>query len=425
MKLGLKKIWSILFVITFILQREITSLEINIIVLTTIVGLFILLNKCKLIKNDYYLISILFLIMGIGFFSAIFNKPTAYNFIRDVIYFTKPILLILLGYFFSKTINDWKLVLKSLIYLGVGYSIYHISHFLLFTNFNNLTISHIRGVNGLSNIIVMFAIALIILGNKYPKFSIFKKKSTKYFFLVLLSISFMIYFSRTMFVGLIFLVLGVLNYLKLNKKGLKYLFIITLFFIGLYTYLFTVKIDRNGKGIENFLYKLKIAPSEIFSPEIDLNDHAKLWDHWRAYEAYCAFQDLNKSSINYVAGKGFGALIDLKFSAPISSEGTVRYIPILHNGYIFILYKTGVLGLILYLFFLFTLYFQAYKKTQSLEVKNFSNLVSATSLYLIFSSLIITGLYNLQEETAMFLGVFLFLKSNSKINFNENRNYRN
>jgi len=228
-----------------------------------------------------------------------------------------------------------------------------------------------------------------------------------------------------MFVGLIFLVLGVLNYLKLNKKGLKYLFIITLFFIGLYTYLFTVKIDRNGKGIENFLYKLKIAPSEIFSPEIDLNDHAKLWDHWRAYEAYCAFQDLNKSSINYVAGKGFGALIDLKFSAPISSEGTVRYIPILHNGYIFILYKTGVLGLILYLFFLFTLYFQAYKKTQSLEVKNFSNLVSATSLYLIFSSLIITGLYNLQEETAMFLGVFLFLKSNSKINFNENRNYRN
>lgn len=425
MRLGFKKIWAILLVITFVLQREITSIEVNILVLSLVIGLFVVLNKCKLIKIDFYLISILFLIMGIGFFSAIFNKPTAYNFIRDTIYFTKPIILILLGYFFTKIINDWMLVLKSLIYLAVGYSIYHILHLLLFTNFNNLTIAHIRGVNGLSNILEMFAIALIILGNKYPEFSVFRKKSTKYFFLILLSISFILYFSRTMFVGLIFLTLGVLNYLKLNKKGLKYLFIISLFFIGLYTYLFTAKIDRNGEGIENFLYKLKIAPSEIFSPEIDLNDHAKLWDHWRAYEAYCAFQDLNKSSINYIAGKGFGALVDLKFPAPISSEGTVRYIPILHNGYIFILYKTGILGLIFYLLFLLNLYFQAYRKTESLEIKNFSNLVSATSLYLIFSSLIITGLYNLQEETAMILGVFLFLKTDSIIKFNENRNYRN
>ena len=69
-----------------------------------------------------------------------------------------------------------------------------------------------------------------------------------------------------MFVGLVLLVLGVLNYLKLNKKGLKYLGLLLLAITILYTYLFTVKIDRKGDGIENFLYKLKIAPSEIFSP---------------------------------------------------------------------------------------------------------------------------------------------------------------
>ena len=83
-------------------------------------------------------------------------------------------------------------------------------------------------------------------------------------------------------------------------------------------------------------------------------------------------------------------------------------------GIIWISFVKGlIIGLLIYLVFLFYLYFQAYRKTDNLETKNFGNLLSATALYLIFSSLIITGLYNLQEETAMILGVFLYLKSNS------------
>jgi O-antigen ligase len=85
----------------------------------------------------------------------------------------------------------------------------------------------------------------------------------------------------------------------------------------------------------------------------------------------------------------------------------------LHNGYVFILFKTGILGLFLYLVFLFKLYFQAYQKTENIEVKYFGNLLSGTALYLIISSLIITGLYNLVEETTLLLGVFMALKSNT------------
>jgi hypothetical protein len=368
-----------------------------------------------MIKRDFELLSILLLIICIGVFTAIFNKPNAYNFIRDLLYFIKPVMLILLGYFISRLINDWKIIFKALIYLGVGYALYHILHTLFFTDFSTATVSKIRAVNGLSNIIEIFAIALIVLGNKFPKYNVFLKKRTKHIVLFLLITSFILYFSRTMFVGLVFLILGVLNYLKLNKKGIKYLVLLLVVFIGLYSYLYSVKIDRDGGALESFLYKIKIAPSEIFSPRFNFNNHAELWDHWRAYEAYCAINGLNEDPINYIGGKGIGAQIDLKFLAPISSEGNTRYIPILHNGYVFILYKTGIIGLLLYLFFLFSLYFQAYKKTKKLENKIYGNLVSATSLYLMFSSLIITGLYNQQEETVMILGMFLYLKSNSNI----------
>lgn len=414
MILSVKKIWPIFLVISFVLQRQVTSIEVNTILLLVLTSFVVLLNRGKMTKRDFEVISTLILIICIGIFTAIFNKPSAYNFIRDLLYFSKPLLLILLGYFIARLINDWKLIFKALIYLGVGYAVFHIFHFVIFTDFNHPhIISHIRGVNGLSNIVEIFSIALIILGNKHPEYTVFSKKSTKYLCLSVLVISFTLYFSRTMFLGLVLLVLGVLNYLKLNKKGVKYLVILSLSVIALYTYLHTADIDRKGDGIENFLYKLKIAPSEIFSPKFDMKNHADLWDHWRAYEAYCALQGLNETPLNYIGGKGLGAMVDLKFAAPISSEGSIRYIPILHNGYIFILYKTGVIGLLIYVYFLFSLYFQAYRKTDSLDTKNFGNLLSATSLYLIFSSLIITGLYNLQEETAMILGVFLYLKSNS------------
>lgn len=402
-------------VISFFVQREIASIEINTPILILIAGFFIILNKGKVIKQDLELFTVLVVIVGIGTFSAIINEPSAYDFIRDLVYFTKPLILILLGYFAAKSINNWRVVFKLIINLGVLYATYHIFHTVIYTDFENATASSIRGMNGLSNVIEIFAIALILLGKKTPSFKVISRKRIELLFITLLLISFVLYFSRTLMVGLVFLILGVLNYLKLNKKGIKYGAIFLFLIIGLYTHLYSTEYNRTGNALESFLYKLKIAPSEIFSPRLDINNKAELWDHWRAYEAFCAFESLNKSSINYVSGKGFGSLIDLKFDAPLSSEGLVRYIPILHNGYVLVLYKTGVFGLFLYFVFLFYLYYQAYQKTENLQIKTFGNLLSATSSYLIFSSLIITGLYNTEEVTAVLLGLFLYLKSNSNL----------
>ncbi len=415
MTLATKKIWPFLLVVFLITQKEIISVEINTIILLIFTGFFLVINQGRIIKRDFEILSILVLIIGIGVLSAIFNNPSAFNFIRDLLYFTKPVILILLGYFIARKINNGKIVFKVLIYLGVGYAVYHILHTFIFTDFKNATVSTIRGINGLGNSIEMYSIALIILGNKYPEFNVISNKKTKHLFLLFLTMSFIFYFSRTMFVGLIFLILGVLNYLKLNKKGLKYLLLLLTMFIGLYAYLYSTEINRQGGALESFLYKLKMAPGEIFTPKLDLDNKAALWDHWRAYEAYCAFESLNESPVNYINGKGFGALVDLKFPAPLSDEGNLRYIPILHNGYVFVLYKTGIMGLLLYLVFLFYLYYQAYQKTENIEIKIFGNLLSATSAYIIFSSLIITGLYNKEEEIALLLGVFLFLKSNANL----------
>jgi O-antigen ligase len=94
----------------------------------------------------------------------------------------------------------------------------------------------------------------------------------------------------------------------------------------------------------------------------------------------------------------------------------MRFIPILHNGYFFVLFKTGFIGLFLYLTFLLSLYFQSYKNKISIDEQIVRNFISAIGLFFIFSSLIVTGIYNLEENYTFLLGGFLYLLSNIKTN---------
>jgi hypothetical protein len=113
----------------------------------------------------------------------------------------------------------------------------------------------------------------------------------------------------------------------------------------LYGYLYSVKIDRGKPGLEAFLYKIKIAPEEIFKTNIDRDNHKELWDHWRGYEAKRALATMEDKPSSYVFGTGYGSLVNLKFKAPLSTtdkEG-LKFISELHNGYPYVLYKTGII----------------------------------------------------------------------------------
>ena len=121
----------------------------------------------------------------------------------------------------------------------------------------------------------------------------------------------------------------------------------------LYVYLFNTKIDRNEKGLMGFLYKVKMAHAELFDSKIDINNHKELWDHWRAYEANRALELMKNNPSSFIIGNGYGSLVNLRFKAPLASDNKgLQYISETHNGYIFILYKLGIIGLSLILIFL-------------------------------------------------------------------------
>lgn len=397
---------------SFLVLIQISIIEIHFGVYFLIFLAFYAKISSSLFKNILFLVTI----FGIGLLSSFLQTKNLYDFVKDFAYFLTPVLSFVSGYLIAKKVKSFSSFLGIIIYLTTFFSIIHIYSIFSQIDIGNSSVSDIRTVGGISNIIEVFVLVIIIGSYTHDFLDVIKNKLLKKTILIIVFVSFFLYFSRTMFISLLIFILAIYGHLKITSKGLKYIIMVMLFFGLLYTYLFSVKIDRGKPGLESFLYKLKIAPSEIFTPirKIDPNNHAYLWDHWRAYEATMAIDQINTIPTFFI-GKGFGALVDLKFGL-VLGDTKMRYIPTIHNGYVYVFFKTGILGLVFYLLFLINLYLYAYNKSESRKITVINYLIAGIGVHFLFTSLIINGVFNIEEIFVFILGsLFFFRMDTSKL----------
>lgn len=367
-----------------------------------------MLNEFKISIKIISLLIPLFLIFGIGFL-GFFGKDFKFiHLIKDITHFLKPILGLLLGYLFFRKI-ELKTFIKIIILTGFFTAFFHIFLVLFNSKLTIETMNKLRNVFGKDNFLESFSLLFFCFYKKFTGDKMFRNKRFNYIIFFTLILSCFFYFSRTMIVVIVLGVLTIYGYTILNARNVK-IFLGLLTVVGLlYVYLFSIKIDRNGKGLEAFLYKVKIAPAEMFKTKINRDNHKELWDHWRGYEAKRALALMDKNPVNYIVGTGFGSLIDLKFKAPLDSEG-LRYISETHNGYIYIFYKTGIIGLVLLLYFLFKIYRFIYFDYQFVSV-----FIGLIGVCLFFTTLTITGIYNPRDVIIIILGGLLSFSSRQNI----------
>jgi len=414
LKLSKQHISSIVYGSVLVALTLFSSVELALIMSFILVVLFSIQNR----KIDTYFINLtglLFALIVIGLISSINRSYVNFAILKDFSHYLKPILLLLAGYLVSKRIGSSRLVIRTILFVALVSALKHIILFAILVDFSDFDIDKLRYDAGLGTFIELLGLIILLASKKYDFLNVVKKKGNRKALLLILITSFVLYFSRTMLLGLVVISITVLGYAKLNLKGVKYVSGVLLVIMLLYTALFNFKLNPDKPGLESFLYKIRNAPLEMFSaPDgYDPQDHKRIFDRWRAYEAKMALQQMSGNKINYFAGKGFGSLIDLKFVAPLNDEG-MRFIPIIHNGYIYVFFKTGIIGLFIYLIFLASLYFQSYKKSLSPEEVTLRNFISGFGVYYLVSSFVITGIYNLEEPSTFILGSFLFLLSNTR-----------
>jgi hypothetical protein len=400
MKINATKFYTTLFVLAVFSQLYVSSFRINILFQLLLLAIYFFIEKPKVSKSFLFQVLPLCYIFIIGFVVFFFHKYQTFNLLKDIFHFIKPILGILIGYFFYKKINNLKLFFKTIVICGLLSALIHLIILLTLGDAFSGNLESIREYSK-DNFLELFALFFLLYYHKFENQPLFSSKSFRYLVLSILIISCVLYFSRTMIIVTILLSLTFHGFTIITKQTLKVLGFVLLSLSLFYVYLFSVKIERKNSGLDSFLYKIKIAPSEIFTSKIDRENHKDLWDHWRAYEAKRAIALMNDSPTSFIIGTGQGSLVNLKFEAPLTgqNEKGLKFISELHNGYVYVFYKTGIL-------FLFSLYKLIYFKQ---DKNKFSCiLISAIGLFYLFTTLIITGIYNARDVIIFILGALLY-----------------
>ena len=120
----------------------------------------------------------------------------------------------------------------------------------------------------------VYALVFLIF-NKQLDLNFSKKKNTV--FLIILALSSFFYLARTNFIQFVILIIALKRLFVINLKAIKIIGTLVITVVVGYMAIVSYDPKRNGKGVDEFLYKIKIAPTEAFSTKINRGDVAPTW----------------------------------------------------------------------------------------------------------------------------------------------------
>jgi hypothetical protein len=363
------------------------------------------------LKNNYSLefikyLSIFISIFLIAILVGLFFDYKWYYIIRDITYLLKPITGLLLGYqLFSKHIKN---PFQFIVYAGIAIASYHlllVVYGIVIDGASN--VAAIRARAGHFNDFEVYSL-VILLFNK--KLNLGFSKYKYWILLGILGLSSFFYLARTNFIQFAVLIIALKGFFVLNLRVIKMTIIASVLILVGYMSIVYYNPARTGKGLDQLLYKIKNIPEEAFSTKINRGDWKDFNDNYRSYENIRTVEQLSYNG-SLLFGEGIGSQVDLKQKVYLG-DMLLRYISILHNGYMTVLLKTGLLGVFIYLLSI-TFFFR--KNPYPNEVlQNINYLFVGTGVFLIISNWVFMGFYNLVDTKSLLIG-FLFAYKNELI----------
>lgn len=348
-------------------------------------------------------------IIIISFASSFFYEFTTYNFIRDFTYLLKPIFGLLLGYQICKRHSN-----NNQLYLIIRTGVFIAFLHLVIVAFSFLFLN-VRDVNGLRHYAGYFSdfevyVLIFLFFSKQLGITISKSKRKKY--IIILTISSLFYLSRTNFIQFVILFMALKGYFTINKRTIAILATFALSTILLYSAILYVNPKRNGPGIEAFLYKVKIAPTEPFKTKINKEDYKDFNDNYRSLENILTLSQMTaEDKATIIFGKGMGS--EVKLHAEVMLDGVVfSKISILHNGFMTVFLKSGLLGVLLLILSIVLLYRNC--THLSPVFKNVNYVFIGTILFLFISYWVFMGFYFKADTKSILIGFIIAYVENKR-----------
>ncbi len=373
--------------------------------------IFITLKKTYSIKFLSYLICFI-LIFALAFFTIDYEKAELYFIIRDITYIFKPVLGLLLGYQICRFI--YKNAFETIIYAGFGVSIIHLLLILkTFLIYHNPSVSLIRQESGFFCDFEVFAFIIVLF---HKEFQLNFTRKRFYTLAIAIGFSAFMYLARTNFIQFVILYLGLKGYFTLNKRAVVAISSVITLTVVLYSLVLFINPKRTGSSFEEFLYKIKVAPTEPFKSKVNVSDYRDFNLNYRSVELIFTLKQVKESGLNNILfGSGLGSQIDLKQKVWLG-DMELQYISVLHNGFMTTYLKSGVFGIIILLFSIYLLFNQ--KKEKILINKNINYLLIGTSVFLLVSNWVLMGYYFTQDSKSILVGLLFAYKEITNKNYN-------
>lgn len=374
----------ILILCLFLLAAVGYGFQIARFVLLDLVVCYFLCKNIREVRNFKILIPLaVLLILG----TRVATGYQITHIVRDVAYFLCPISAFIVGHFTYKYISLKKFLLVTVLF-GTIYSLIYFMQITL--EFNTLFVADAEDTRysiGTGTPSPVLAIVIVILGKQYLKD--FKISNLYWFLFIGINCLTIYYFASRVyyFTLLLFLVpLLYYNFIQKYRRIGNYLFVIIL--AGLVS---IIAVLLNGN---NFLAeKMRNSITEMFVQSFD--DYDSVLYNWRAYELFEAVKAfMSADTFHKIIGFGFGKTISLEYGL-IMPGLTINDIPIFHNGFAYLLIKTGLIGLILVLLFSCMLLYKGYVYSKgNPDLKFVFFLLFSALLSFNFSMLVVNGFFS-------------------------------
>lgn len=341
------------------------------------------------------------IILAIACVVTIKHDYKIYNIIRDITYLLKPVLGLLIGYQLCKKINAnvFKLIITTGVlvafmhYLKLGYAvgIMHASN-----------MHKIREYAGYFSDFEVYALIVLIF---HKKFGLYIPKHRLILLGLFIGISSFMYLARTNFIQFLILWMAMKGYFIINRKSIIVVSCIaTALLIG-YSAILYVNPNRNAKGLEALLYKIKIAPTEPFKTRLSRDNWKEFNDNYRSYENIMTVRQVSAGGTEAVLfGKGLGSTIDLKIKVWLGS-GPMRFISILHNAFMTVFLKSGLAGVLLFVISLYLLFKRAVPYHPLVNPLN--DLMTGSAIYMVISAWVFMGFYFLADTKSIIIALLI------------------
>lgn len=332
---------------------------------------------------------------------GVYSHPLG-DFFKDLWYFTLSIVYLSFGYLAFERIGQWQRLMQPMLVAGGGIAAFSLVNAALHRDSlaSASSVDAYREVTGTGTFIPMLPLILVLLLRRarLPARGLERWKTMRVFFYVTSTGAILITFSRT---HILMLAAGALCTLQpraavrkvLQGGGVGLLVLFAALVAGGY-----YAANARSGPLSMFMNKVVNSSSEVkvraYETFADINNHWRGFEAYRAEKTYDAYSGTDK-----VFGGGGGAMVDLGIAMQLSSARAFKYIPITHNGYMYLLVKTGVCGLCLFALFVVQLLATAWKalRLRTREATFAGLALLWTPLVIAATQGVITGIFNKGE----------------------------